>query len=216
MRATPDSRLPTPDPLDDAAASTRHRSAPTAGQCRWLVTRWAWWAAHGGKPCPFAGWFRRGGASIFGRPRCRGDTAFVRWRRNVPVTRSVSSSGGDGGRSGDHFPCHSRPVSEDTASGPAPVRKEQRMKVRNVRAIAPAVGLVLVAVTAAPALGSPTAAARAESLAGSVASSRWMNTRLDPGQRATQLVGQMTLDEKIAEVHGVGYPLLALSLIHIS
>jgi len=83
------------------------------------------------------------------------------------------------------------------------------MKVRNVRAIAPAVGLVLVAVTAAPALGSPTAAARAESLAGSVASSRWMNTRLDPGQRATQLVGQMTLDEKIAEVHGVGYPLLA-------
>ena len=34
------------------------------------------------------------------------------------------------------------------------------MKVRSVRVIAPAVGLVLVAVTATPALGSPTAAPR--------------------------------------------------------
>ena len=48
-----------------------------------------------------------------------------------------------------------------------------------------------------------------DSLAAAAVSSRWMDTRLDPGQRAAQLVGQMTLDEKIAEVHGVGYPLIA-------
>jgi beta-glucosidase len=33
-----------------------------------------------------------------------------------------------------------------------------------------------------------------------------MNTRLSPEQRAGLLVGQMTLDEKIAMVHGAGYP----------
>jgi beta-glucosidase len=34
-----------------------------------------------------------------------------------------------------------------------------------------------------------------------------MNTALTPGQRARLLVAQMTLDEKIAMVHGAGYPL---------
>jgi beta-glucosidase len=85
------------------------------------------------------------------------------------------------------------------------------MKVRSVRVVAPIIGLVLVAVTltATPAVGAPTAVAHTDSQAAAVASSRWMNTMLDPGQRAAQLVGQMTLDEKIAEVHGVGYPLIA-------
>ena len=59
------------------------------------------------------------------------------------------------------------------------------MKVRSVRVIAPVVGLVLVAVTAAPALSVlPRRLPRADSPAAAVASSRWMNTRLDPGQRA--------------------------------
>ena len=83
------------------------------------------------------------------------------------------------------------------------------MKVRSVRVIAPVVGLVLVAVTATPAVGSPTAAARMDGLAATAVGSSWMDSRLDPGQRAAELVGQMTLDEKIAEVHGVGYPLIA-------
>ena len=36
----------------------------------------------------------------------------------------------------------------------------------------------------------------------------WMNTALSPGDRARLLVAQMTLDEKIAMVHGAGYPSL--------
>src|SRR4051812_7765458 len=35
----------------------------------------------------------------------------------------------------------------------------------------------------------------------------WMNTALAPKQRARLVVAQMTLDEKIAMVHGAGYPL---------
>jgi beta-glucosidase len=35
----------------------------------------------------------------------------------------------------------------------------------------------------------------------------WMNGHLTAGQRADVLIGQMTLDEKIAMVHGAGYPL---------
>jgi beta-glucosidase len=83
------------------------------------------------------------------------------------------------------------------------------MKVRRVRPLALVVGLALVAVTAAPALGSPTAAARADSPPATAAGGGpWMNTRLDPAQRAAQLVGQMTLDEKIAEVHGAGFAVI--------
>ncbi len=39
-----------------------------------------------------------------------------------------------------------------------------------------------------------------------VAERPWMNTALTPDQRADQLIAQMTLDEKIAQVHGVAGP----------
>jgi beta-glucosidase len=61
----------------------------------------------------------------------------------------------------------------------------------------------LAAVPAVASTSSPGAAA-----APSVATARpWMNTALAPDKRATLLVAQMTLDEKIAMVHGAGYPL---------
>src|SRR5947209_3906459 len=40
-----------------------------------------------------------------------------------------------------------------------------------------------------------------------VAAPPWMNTGLAPQERAGLVVAQMTLDEKIAMVHGAGYPL---------
>ena len=43
--------------------------------------------------------------------------------------------------------------------------------------------------------------------ASSLAADRpWMNTALTPDQRADQLLAQMTLDEKIALLHGVAGP----------
>ena len=52
---------------------------------------------------------------------------------------------------------------------------------------------------------SVSVAASAPSAASQTAISRpWMNTRLSPAERARLLVAQMTLDEKIAMVHGAG------------
>jgi beta-glucosidase len=78
-------------------------------------------------------------------------------------------------------------------------------KTRSVRAVAPLSALVLLAVTATPALASPATGARAGLPAASAAARPWMDIRLAPAQRAARLVAQMTLDEKIAQVHGVGY-----------
>jgi beta-glucosidase len=69
---------------------------------------------------------------------------------------------------------------------------------RIVSSLALAVALVCVlpALSSASPTGKPHAGVQA-----------WTNTRLAPYQRAARLVAQMTLDEKIAMVHGAGYPL---------
>jgi beta-glucosidase len=59
-----------------------------------------------------------------------------------------------------------------------------------------------LAAVAAPASGRAPAAGAA---APAAASRPWMNTALAPEQRAKLLVAQMTLDEKIAMVHGAGF-----------
>jgi beta-glucosidase len=68
--------------------------------------------------------------------------------------------------------------------------------------------LALVAATAlaAPALGSLPSVAAAPRVQTAAAGQPWMNTQLAPAKRAALLVAQMTLDERIAEVHGAGYP----------
>jgi beta-glucosidase len=90
------------------------------------------------------------------------------------------------------------------------------MKLRAIRVIAPGAGLVLAMVAATPALGSAplsrgsaSPANRAHQTASTTTTRPWTNTGLSPVKRAALLVAQMTLDEKIAEVHGVGYPLFA-------
>jgi beta-glucosidase len=73
------------------------------------------------------------------------------------------------------------------------------MKVKTVSVVS--MFALALASLAAPAVasaspGAPTGAGRP-----------WMNTALPPENRARLLVAQMTLDEKIAMVHGAGYPL---------
>ena len=83
----------------------------------------------------------------------------------------------------------------------------------SVRATVSISGLVLTAVVAAPAVsgsvGAAAAPVTAPASAVSAASRPWMDPHLSPTRRARLLVHRMTLDEKIAEVHGVGYPLIA-------
>jgi len=81
------------------------------------------------------------------------------------------------------------------------------MKVRSVPAVVSIAGLLVAATFSAPALASPRSAPPGASAA-SPASRPWMDTSLAPADRAARLLAQMTLDEKIAEVHGVGYPLV--------
>ncbi|MDX6258309.1 MAG: beta-glucosidase [Frankiales bacterium] len=68
--------------------------------------------------------------------------------------------------------------------------------------------LALAAATAlaVPALGSLPSVAAAPRVPTAAAGQPWMDTNLAPAKRAALLVAQMTLDEKIAEVHGAGYP----------
>ena len=83
----------------------------------------------------------------------------------------------------------------------------------SVRATVSISGLVLTAVVAAPAVSGSVGAAAAPMTAPassvSAASRPWMDPHLSPTRRAQILVHQMTLDEKISEVHGAGYPLFA-------
>ena len=83
------------------------------------------------------------------------------------------------------------------------------MKRRKIGPIPLAVGLALAVVTVSPAYGSTPHNAGWAASSPATARRAWMNTLLTPEARAAQLVAQMTLDEKIAEVHGVGYPLVA-------
>src|SRR4051794_13500957 len=61
--------------------------------------------------------------------------------------------------------------------------------------------LVLTAASLTAAV-APGSAAPADA-----ASSPWMNTALSASQRADELIAAMTLDEKVAMVHGIGLPL---------
>jgi beta-glucosidase len=72
----------------------------------------------------------------------------------------------------------------------------------NVKPVSVLAGLALAvaSLVAAPAASAPAAAA-----APSVVARPWMNTGLSAERRARLLVAQMTLDEKIAMVHGVGF-----------
>ncbi len=85
----------------------------------------------------------------------------------------------------------------------------------DVRATVSISGLVFTAMVAAPVLsgsvGVGAAAARVAAPVSSVSaeSRAWMDPHLSPTHRAQLLVDQMTLDEKINEVHGAGYPLFA-------
>jgi beta-glucosidase len=76
------------------------------------------------------------------------------------------------------------------------------MKIKSVAVLG---GLVF---TVASLAGALTVLATTGVAAGPGVTARpWMNTGLPPQQRARLLVAQMTLDEKIAMVHGAGYPL---------
>jgi beta-glucosidase len=74
-----------------------------------------------------------------------------------------------------------------------------------IRLVTPIAGLVLAAMISAPAaIASPAGSARTARV---TAAATWMDARLAPADRAARLVARMTLDEKIAMVHGAGYPL---------
>src|SRR3954452_16747529 len=80
--------------------------------------------------------------------------------------------------------------------------KEPHMTVKSV------VVLGALALTGATLAAAPAASpARSVSAGRGAKASAWMSTELAPEQRAQLLVAQMTLDEKIAMVHGAGYPL---------
>jgi beta-glucosidase len=70
--------------------------------------------------------------------------------------------------------------------------------------LTPLAGLLAVAVVAAPASGAPPS--RGVPASSTAAARAWLNARLGPADRAAALVARMTLDEKIAMVHGAGYP----------
>src|SRR5206468_2616032 len=95
-------------------------------------------------------------------------------------------------------------ASASTTEPPPPKRGRGAMALQIRRVVAPVAGLVLAVGVAAPAGGSPAAAPRAGVPAAATASPPWMDRSLSPARRAALVLAQMTLDEKIAEVHGVG------------
>ena len=77
------------------------------------------------------------------------------------------------------------------------------MRVRWVSVVG---GLALAVGSLAAAPGMATASPPGQAAATGAAASRpWMNARLSAEQRARLLVAQMTLNEKIAMVHGTGF-----------
>jgi beta-glucosidase len=79
------------------------------------------------------------------------------------------------------------------------------MKVRTVSAVS-VLALALASLAGPAEASSSPGTATAVPLSAS-ADRPWTNTALPPEQRARLLVARMTLDEKIAMVHGIGYPL---------
>src|SRR5205823_82073 len=81
------------------------------------------------------------------------------------------------------------------------------MKVRTVSTIS-GFAMVLASLAAAPGVAAASSSSVAAGPAVAHASGRpWTNPALPPASRARLLVARMTLDEKIAMVHGAGYPL---------
>src|SRR3954447_8145758 len=70
-----------------------------------------------------------------------------------------------------------------------------------------AAALTSLALAAGSITGTITHATASSAAAGSSASTPWMNAALSPARRANLLLSAMTLDEKIAMVHGIGLPL---------
>jgi beta-glucosidase len=56
---------------------------------------------------------------------------------------------------------------------------------------------------------APSSGETASAQSPAKASLPWLDTHISPADRAAMVVARMTLDEKIAEVHGSGYPLFA-------
>jgi beta-glucosidase len=79
------------------------------------------------------------------------------------------------------------------------------MKLRTVRATS-VFALALTSLAAPPAVASAASGAAAATPVRPASARPWTNAALSPETRARLLVAQMTLDEKIATVHGAGYP----------
>jgi beta-glucosidase len=76
-----------------------------------------------------------------------------------------------------------------------------------MKLLSPVSGFVAAALCVGGMVTAPSPLGPARAYAGPLASRPWANSSLAPDQRASMLVAQMTLDEKIAMVHGAGYPL---------
>src|SRR4051812_309710 len=81
------------------------------------------------------------------------------------------------------------------------------MKVRAISVVSGVVVAVACLGTIPGAAAAPRASSAPAAVSAGGTARPWMNTRLAGDQRARLLVAQMTLDEKIAMVHGAGYPL---------
>src|SRR4051812_9931337 len=80
------------------------------------------------------------------------------------------------------------------------------MKVRSANFVG-GVALAVAALAAVPVGASASAPLGASRHHPGASARPWTNARLSPDRRAQLLVAQMTLDEKIAMVHGTGYPI---------
>src|SRR5690349_16842309 len=76
------------------------------------------------------------------------------------------------------------------------------MKLRTVSVVS---GFILALASFGTAPAATPASTRQATLAAAVGNRPWTDTALAPDNRARLLVAQMTLDEKIAMVHGVGF-----------
>ncbi|SOD73636.1 beta-glucosidase [Jatrophihabitans sp. GAS493] len=83
------------------------------------------------------------------------------------------------------------------------------MKRRSLWVAAPIAALVAVTLPSASAIGSPAKSPNSTRSSALYAGRPWLDPHRSASARAAALVAKMTLDEKIAEVHGVGYPLFA-------
>ncbi|MGH9479473.1 MAG: hypothetical protein ACRD1A_09600, partial [Terriglobales bacterium] len=74
------------------------------------------------------------------------------------------------------------------------------MRIKQSLWLAVAAAAVLILITAQP----PLARAQGRGRGTPAVTGPWMNTALSPDQRADLLLGQMTLEEKLQLLHGMG------------